>query len=167
MSARPPPPREAEVIALIGSLNLAEPTHPPSQWRPQLQALFLKLSLAEKRLWLLRMLGPAIAIIAFLVLDFAKLNMLQMALTGAAALGFAGAVIAPAKATRQAASGLAGLGLAGLHFAHVLQPYIVLAALVTGAVSLALERLHPALDYRDRIRALFCYFDFNSAETAQ
>ncbi len=167
MSGRPPPPREAEVIALIDSLNLAEPTHPQSQWRPQLQKLSAKLSLAEKHLRLFSMLGPAIAIVAFLVFDFAKLNMLQMALTGAAALGFAGAIIAPAKATRQTASGLAGLGLAGLHFAHVLQPYMALAALVTGAVFLTLERLHPALDYRDRIKALFHYFDFKTAETAR
>lgn len=161
MSRRQPPPREAEVLALIDSLNLAEPSDPQARWRPQLQSLSAKLALAEKHLRLCSLLGPALAIIAFVIFDLAKLNALQIALTSAAALGFAGAIIAPAKATRQAASGIAGLGMAGLHFIQALQPYIILAALVTMSVSYLLERLHPALDHRDRIQALLRYFKFN------
>ena len=156
--------QQLEIASLIDSLNLVEPSDPTTRWRPTLDALWSKLKHAERYQRVLGSLGPSLAVGAFFYFEGSRLDLNQLALILTAAAGFAAALHGPTESARQAAAGISGLAMAALHFFHQLNVYFVAAMLVTIAINYVLEKIYPALDRRDRIRALFRYFNFNGEQ---
>lgn len=150
--------RGAQIEGLIDSLNPVTVDDPPAQWRPAVDALLAALAQAENIEKPMRLVGPTIALFAFLVIEGANLTLNAWTLATLVGTGLAAVMLMRSPEFKALTGVVSTLATAALHFMHDLSGYIVAGMLINIAISYALERLYPALLHRDRIVALGRHF---------
>lgn len=159
-------PKKADIEALIGSLDPVLANDPPARWRPTCETLRRELDAAEKLDHSCRVVGPAIAFVAFVILEREHLTFAAaapMSLIGVCTLT---AAFAPNARARLSALALILPLLIWLgSFIADTHSYAMLAVGIDFALNYLLARFYPALDYRERITFLLKYFGFTT-ETA-
>ena len=149
-----------QVRALIESLDIVRNDKVPARWKPTCEKLLVEYARGHELRRLLLPAAPVTAIAAYLAFEVRALDERGLVLIAIAVVGTGAYFLAPIPPILSLAGfviTLVGLGL--MHFAH-LQYYWLVAVGVGLLIHLAASRLHPALEFEHRIRALLAYFGY-------
>jgi hypothetical protein len=152
---------KARIEALIDALNPVLANDPPARWRPACEELRRELDRAATIDHSLRVVGPALAVVAFLTLEGHRLTVAALAplpLIGVCVL--AAAFASDARARMSAMTALVPLVLWLVSLVTDINGYVLLAMGINLTIGYLLERIYPALELRERITFMLDYFGF-------